>query len=108
MYPSKLVTENMEKSINLVSKDEKSNNLVLDAEALRIIRNLEGNISILVCIGQYRSGKSYLLNTLYKHFTNVPYNAFQVGHDETGCTKGCWINREIPVLKAAKKKMKLI
>ena len=103
MYPSKLTTEKVVTSINLVSKDDETNSLVLNNEALNLIRDLNGNVAICVCIGQYRSGKSFLLNTLFKYFTNVPYNTFEVGHYETGCTKGCWINREIPVLKASKR-----
>ena len=103
MYPSKLETEKIKSSINLVSKDTTTNNLVLNNEALNLIRDLDGKIAVCVCIGQYRSGKSFLLSNLFKYLTNSPYNAFQVGHEENSCTKGCWINKEIPILKAAKK-----
>ena len=104
MYPSKITTEKVLTSINLVSRDEETNHLVLNGEALNVIRGLNGNVAVCVCIGQSKSGKSFLLNTLFKYLTNVPYNTFEVGHLKAGCTKGCWMNREIPVLKAQNKK----
>ena len=104
MYPSKLTTEKVLTSINLVSQDEETNNLVLNSEALNVIRRLNGNVAVCVCVGKHKTGKSFLLNSLFKYFTNVPYNAFEVGHSKNGCTKGCWINKEVPVLKAQKKK----
>ena len=103
MYPSKLTTEKVVTSVNLVSKDEETNNLVLNGEALNVIRGLNGNVAVCVCTGQPKSGKSFLLNSLFKYFTNVPYNTFEVSHFKAGCTKGCWMNREIPLLKAKKK-----
>lgn len=107
MYPSRLETENIKTSINLVSKDKQTNNLVLNNEALNLIRQLDGKIAVCVCIGQYRSGKSFLLSNLFKYLTNSPYNAFKVGHEEDRCTEGCWINNEIPILKADRKKNQL-
>ena len=71
--------------------------------ALNLIRDLDGKVAVCSCIGEYRSGKSFLLSNIFKYLTNSPYNAFQVGHEETSCTKGCWINKEIPILKAAQK-----
>ena len=73
----------------MVLKDEKTNNLVLNDEALNSIRDLDGKIAVCSCIGEYRSGKSFLSSN----------NAFQVGHEETSCTKGCWINNYLIKLK---------
>lgn len=101
MYPSKLYSEeNFQTSLNLVRRDINTNDLVLDNDALNLIRNIEGKISVCVCVGQYGSGKSFLLNNIFKYLTNSPYNLFQMGHyDHIACTLGSWINKEVPTLK---------
>lgn len=83
-----------EKSVCLVYKDTKSDNLVLNQQALDLIENLTGDISIFSVIGEYRSGKSFLLNSIFKKLTNQNYFPFEMGHGEDCITKGCWIQTE--------------
>lgn len=106
MYPSKLHAEkDFQTSINLVKRDRITNELVLNNEALNLIRSLDAKIAVCACVGQYRTGKSFLLNNIFNYLTNSPYNLFQVGHYEfNACTTGSWINKEIPILKRDHKK----
>ena len=100
------------KSINLISQ-KSDNNLVLNTAALKTIQNLEGEIAVCVCVGSYRSGKSFLLNRIAAHFTNDKSTddgcvIFQVDHGQDGFTKGCWMNEEIPQIKIDGKLVNLI
>ena len=88
-------------SINLLK--QKDDKLFLNAEALRKIENLVGEIAICVCVGSYRSGKSFLLSHLSANL-NPRVNrdlscTFQVDHGQDGFTKGCWMNADIPQIK---------
>ena len=88
-------------SMNLLTqKDEK---LFLNADALKNIENLVGEIAICVCVGSYRSGKSFLLSHLVNKLNpkiNKDLNCtFEVDHGQDGFTKGCWINTDIFQIK---------
>ena len=87
-------------SICLVSKDSRSGSLIINQEALGLIKKLNGSIAVCAVVGQYRSGKSFLLSNIFKKYTTLDYNPFQVGHEENGFTKGCWINANIPMIKS--------
>ena len=100
------------KSINLISK-KSDNTLVLNMAALKTIQNLKGEIAVCVCVGSYRSGKSFLLNLIASHFTNKNKFddgcvIFQVDHGQDGFTKGCWMNEDIPLIKINDKWVNLI
>ena len=43
-------------------KNYHENKLTLKEAALDILCDLDGPIAVCVCVGQYRSGKSFLLN----------------------------------------------
>ena len=130
MYPSTASSETFEASTRLLGRDEKTNALHLNNKALNLIRNLDGNIAVVTCMGEKSSGKSFLLNGLFKYFTNQPYNVnyidfmnkitnkpkltvfttfqvFQLDHHDNSATKGCWMNTEIPMLKSNIKENRL-
>jgi hypothetical protein len=92
----------MSNIIQLISQDEKKN-LCLNEKALEIIKNLEGDIAICVCVGQYRSGKSFLLKTLANKLNNQI--DFKVDHGQDGFTKGCWMNSQNIKVKINNNKM---
>ena len=67
-----------------IGKDGK---LQINPEAVNILNAIQGPISVIGVAGQYRTGKSYLLNKILLNFQN----GFQVGPTVNPCTKGIWI-----------------
>lgn len=80
-------------SLSLVHKNNEK--LALNEAALDILCDLDGPIAVCVCVGQYRSGKSFLLNKLATFVRSEEPIIFQVGHSQNNCTKGLWINSDI-------------
>lgn len=94
------------KSINLISQDNK-NNLILNVEALDLIRDLTGDIAVCLCVGQYRSGKSFLLSRLAANLGKQEdsHRVFVVDHGQDSFTKGCWMNSDIQKVDLGAEKM---
>lgn len=84
--------------IKLVKKNSVSNKLEINEDALNIIREIKGQVAIIMIAGPYRSGKSYLISELAKLFLNeYDESLFSVGHTDEPCTEGIWISKEIPI-----------
>ena len=62
--------------------------LVLQPRTLEWLRSLHGPVSIVGAIGAYRSGKSFLLNSLMGVSCD---DGFTVGHQRQTQTKGVWL-----------------
>ena len=62
--------------------------LVLQPRTLEWLRSLHGPVSIVGAIGAYRSGKSFLLNSLMGVSCA---DGFMVGHQRQTQTKGVWL-----------------
>ena len=81
-----------DKPIQIVSIDP-AGNFVLHTEALNMIRAIKKKIAIVTVAGQYRTGKSFLLNRLIGRL-----NGFELGSTINPCTKGLWTwNKPLPV-----------
>lgn len=80
-------TPSKQEAIALLLPDASGNKLELQPQALARIEELTGPVSVVSAIGQYRSGKSYLLNQLMQ----IPCSqGFMVGHQRHTQTKGVW------------------
>ena len=73
------------KPIQLISLDE-NKNLVVNEEALGILRKLKGHVGVCVVVGPYRTGKSYILNLLLNRS-----DGFKLGDSVLSCTHGIWM-----------------
>ena len=85
-----------------------------NAEALSALSKIEGRVAVLAVCGLYRSGKSFLLNQLYKNLSTIGVEqregaaeektvviekegagaegkGFEVGNTINACTSGIWI-----------------
>lgn len=82
MYPAQ---NYIEKPINLLSFDSLGH-AILHEEALSFIRSVPRPISIMSIAGPYRTGKSFLLNSIIG-----AAQSFQVSCKTTSCTKGLWV-----------------
>ncbi len=81
-----------EKPIHIISIDP-AGNLLLHQEALTMIKSIKKKVAIISVAGQYRTGKSFLLNRLLGR-----QNGFELGSTINPCTKGLWIwNRPVNV-----------
>jgi hypothetical protein len=92
----------------IVQSDRK---LKLNPQALARIRELKGDIAVCLCIGQYRSGKSFLLSRIVENFTNKSEgrgHVFQVDHGQDSFTKGCWMNSDIPKILIGNKHVNVL
>ena len=63
--------------------DLEKNKLKLTPEGIRFLEQQHEPFGVLVCLGPYRMGKSYLLNRIIKK-----KDVFGVGHTDRGETKG--------------------
>ena len=73
----------------LLPDPQNKNKLLLQPEGLKRLSDLQGPVTVVSAIGQYRSGKSFLLNQLME----LPCDAgFQVGHQRETQTKGVWVH----------------
>ena len=72
----------------LLPDPDNRNKLKLQPEGVHYLATLPGPVSVVSTIGQYRSGKSFLLNQLME----LPCEAgFRVGHQRETQTKGVWV-----------------
>lgn len=60
----------------------------IQEEALSLLSSIETNVAIIVVIGPYRSGKSFLLNQMLDLSCK---EGFGVGHKREAQTKGVWM-----------------
>ena len=73
----------------LLPDPQNKNKLLLQPEGLKRLSDVQGPVTVVSAIGQYRSGKSFLLNQLME----LPCDAgFQVGHQRETQTKGVWVH----------------
>ena len=71
----------------LLLPDGEGHGLALQNSTLAWLRTLPGPLAVVTAIGQYRSGKSFLLNQLM----GIPCDrGFGVGHKRETQTKGVW------------------
>eukprot|EP00742_Colponemidia_sp_Colp-10_P010751 GILJ01011840.1.p1 GENE.GILJ01011840.1~~GILJ01011840.1.p1 ORF type:complete len:251 (+),score=37.02 GILJ01011840.1:133-885(+) len=64
----------------------------LFADTLDLLASIKENIAVISVVGQYRTGKSYLMN----RFMGQP-NGFEIGHQVVGKTRGIWVwGRKVP------------
>ena len=62
-------------------------NIVVNEEACKYLNQIKENLVIVSCTGLYRTGKSFLLNSL----AQVKKPVFNVGNTTDACTKGIWM-----------------
>ena len=105
----------MNASLCLVSQS-KDNKLELNPKALELIESLTGKISIVVIVGKYREGKSFLSSHLLRELTDNSDNSdpnayaktFQIDHDcSKGFTKGLWMNSDVKKINLLSKNNEL-
>uniref|UniRef100_UPI0035900D04 guanylate-binding protein 2-like n=1 Tax=Myxine glutinosa TaxID=7769 RepID=UPI0035900D04 len=58
----------------------------MNQDTLRCLSEIKQSVVVVSIIGKYRSGKSYLMNTLAGKRTG-----FMLGHAVQSCTKGIWV-----------------
>uniref|UniRef100_A0A646QD21 Interferon-induced guanylate-binding protein 1 n=1 Tax=Hemiscolopendra marginata TaxID=943146 RepID=A0A646QD21_9MYRI len=75
----------MDKPILLIESTE--DGLQVNPEAKAILENLETTVVVIGIVGDYRSGKSFLLNCL----AGRQENGFELGDSVVAHTKGIWI-----------------
>lgn len=75
----------IEKPLNLLSFDSLGH-AILNKKAIDFIESIPKPISILSIAGPYRTGKSYLLNSIISGEERFP-----VSSTTSSCTKGLWI-----------------
>ena len=112
LFPSNKSVENISTSaIELITQDA-NKNLALNPKALEKIRCLKGDLAVVLCVGQYRSGKSFLLSLLAANFSDLKnqttFQVFKVDHGMDSFTKGCWMNSHIPKVNIDGKEVNLI
>jgi len=59
-------------------------------DTLAWLRTITKRVSVVCCVGKYRTGKSFLLNTLAR---TSAFTGFLVGRSVQACTKGLWLMR---------------
>ena len=68
-------------------KPVKRDSLVINEEAVKILKEITNPISVIAVVGPCRSGKSYLLNQLIPSKESL----FELGHTMDPKTKGIWM-----------------
>ena len=60
---------------------------IVGEEAKQMLKGVKGPIGVIAVAGQYRTGKSYLLNRMLLNRSD----GFGVGPSINPCTKGLWV-----------------
>lgn len=85
--PPPLPPSSRQQAMALLLPDASGSKLELQPDALAALSKISGRVAVVSAIGQYRSGKSYLLNQLM----GLPCaSGFIVGHERHTQTKGVW------------------
>jgi len=74
------------KALQLIKYDGQSKKLVIDQEALSLIRKVNKPVAVLSICGPARTGKSYFMSKA------VNSDVFPVSHEYDPCTKGIWMS----------------
>eukprot|EP00826_Nyctotherus_ovalis_P047029 TRINITY_DN5361_c0_g1_i1.p2 TRINITY_DN5361_c0_g1~~TRINITY_DN5361_c0_g1_i1.p2 ORF type:complete len:468 (-),score=136.33 TRINITY_DN5361_c0_g1_i1:233-1636(-) len=74
-----------ERPVHFIAMDS-AGKFFIQEEALAMIRGIKKKVAVITVAGQYRTGKSYLLNRLLGR-----QSGFELGSTINPCTKGLWI-----------------
>ncbi|CAD8144554.1 unnamed protein product [Paramecium octaurelia] len=91
------------RAIQLIAIEPQTKKLVLCQEAVQIIKSFNDkckNFAVIVVVGKYRTGKSYLINQLLLQQSR----GFEVGSTINACTKGLWMWSELIYFESNKSK----
>jgi hypothetical protein len=83
---NKVINLLMEEVPILLIEIDENGECSLNPEAVSILRNIQGPVSVVAVAGLYRTGKSYLLNRIIGTQTG-----FEIGPSVNPCTKGIWM-----------------
>jgi hypothetical protein len=80
-------------AIPFVTVDEKTGEFVVSPEAVAYLNTVQTKVAVVALAGSYRTGKSFLLNTIRGlNGKEEDHDAgFKVGATVNACTKGIWI-----------------
>ncbi len=70
-------------------KDEERNRLILNPQAIEILRAVSGPVCVIAIVGPCRSGKSYILSRLISSAGETCH--FHLGHEMDPKTMGIWM-----------------
>ncbi|CAD8054822.1 unnamed protein product [Paramecium sonneborni] len=90
------------RAVQLISVDE-DKQLKLEQEAIEIIQSFSEkckNFAVVVVVGKYRTGKSYLINQVLLQQNQ----GFNVGSTVNACTKGLWMWSDIIYFESGRSK----
>ncbi len=87
-YPKKrkLAEGKLDPSIPLVTH---SKSIILNQEAMRLLRTIAKPVAVLGICGPYRTGKSYFLSQV------LGGDDFKVSHSMDPCTRGIWMSTNV-------------
>ncbi|DBA01621.1 TPA: hypothetical protein N0F65_011377 [Lagenidium giganteum] len=80
------VQEFPEEPVPLITFTENEDELVVNDDAVQILRKIEGQVAVIAMAGLYRTGKSSMLNWLLGR-----QSGFRVGPTIERCTRGIWL-----------------
>jgi hypothetical protein len=83
-------------SVPLVECDEQTGEWRVGSEALAIINGVQGDrVGVVAIAGRFRSGKSYLLNSIVSSGTKEKCGSFPIGDTVVAQTKGIWLCKKV-------------
>ncbi len=90
-YPKqqKLAEEKLDPSIPLVTHSQHSKSIIVNQEAMRLLRTIIKPVAVLGICGPYRTGKSYFLSQV------LGGDDFTVSHSRDPCTRGIWMSTNV-------------
>lgn len=83
------------RAVQFISVDPKSGQFQIEEEAAAILEESENQIAVISIAGQYRTGKSFLMNLL----SGGTENNFEVSASVNSGEKGIWIYSEPITIK---------
>ncbi len=90
-YPKKrkLAEETLPPSVPLVAHGQQSKSIVVNPEAMRLLRTIAKPVAVLGICGPYKTGKSYFLSQV------LGGDEFTVSHSRDPCTRGIWMSTNV-------------
>jgi hypothetical protein len=82
------------RAVPFIQVNDEDNTFSVSEDGVRLLSTINAPLAVIAIVGVYRSGKSFLLNSLLGDHRNG--SGFVIGNTVKACTRGIWISTSGP------------